>query len=78
MLLVKSKSQGFVGLMISINAIPAQADILTPGKPSIIIQWIATVLVDDRWVQVILDDLIPFLQEVESSEQIPIEVDKEE
>ena len=70
MLLVKSKSQGFVGLLISINAIPAQADILTPGKPSIIVQWIATVLVDDRWVQVILDDLIPFIQEEE--------VDKEE
>lgn len=63
MILVQSKSKGFVGLLISVNAVPAQADIVTPGKPNIVIQWLGVVLVEDAWQILPLTDLVPVLQE---------------
>ncbi len=68
MLLVKSKSKGIVGLLISINAIPAQADIVTPGKPSIVIQWWGVVIVNDKWEFFPLNDLDPIIEDLDKEE----------
>lgn len=61
MILVRSKSKGFVGLLIGMSAVPTQADIVAPGKPNVILQWVCIVLVDDVWQQVPLTDLEPVI-----------------
>ena len=70
MILVRSKSKGFVGLLIGMSAIPTQADIVAPGKPNVILQWLCIVLVDDVWQQVPLTDLEPVIPD-------EVEVDKD-
>ena len=61
MILVRSKSKGFVGLLMGMSAIPTQANIVAPGKPNVILQWLCIVLVDDVWQQVPLTDLEPVI-----------------
>jgi len=59
MILVRSKGKGFVGLLISAQAIPVKPKMLVPGQPKLELEWVGVVLVDNAWVIRSLTDLIP-------------------
>lgn len=60
MILVKSKSKGFVGLLVGTQGIPKQPKIVT-ATPKIEIEWVGIVLVNDAWIIRPLVDLVPVI-----------------
>ena len=76
--MVRSKSQGSVGLLIGTTSIPIQSKIATPGKPPIT-RWIilGVVLVDKSFDKFDIDDLEPISMEELESVQTKLEAGEE-
>lgn len=68
MILVRSKSKGTVGLLISVNPIPQPPKVVTPGPPKLELLWVGVVLADDAWMIQPLADLVPVVPEEEKSD----------